>query len=162
MDTRDWLKEQLDKLSEEEYAELWNKYCEANEYEEEMLHPMEEFNEFFKNCTPLELVEIGNNSGFGTVDDNWFRAKGIYGWEVETDDDPRYLTEEDDLLDWVEENASDFTDILDDTEYRKTIKEGWPEDEWAEFESWFDEEYGCYMFELDIEVLKDEWAASEE
>lgn len=157
MDTRDWLKKQLDKLSEAEYARVWNDYCEANHYDEQMLHPMEDFNAMFKDCTPLEIADIGASSTAFNVSDDWFVAKESYGWEVTSDCDPRYLTEEDELLDYIEDNADKFG-FLDDTEYRKTIKEGWPKDEWADFESWFDEEYGCYMFEFDIEVLKNEWA----
>ena len=162
MDTRDWLKEQLDKLSEAKYAELWNGYCDTNNYDEQRLHPMEEFNEMFKESTPLEIADIAASSTAFNVNDNWFVAKQSYGWEVTSDDDPRYLTEEDEILDYVEENAGDFTDFLNDEEYRKEVKEGFSEEAWRRFEEWFDEEYGCNMFEFDIEVLIDEWNASEE
>lgn len=158
MDTRDWLKEQLDKLSEAEYAKLWNGYCETNNYTDDMLHPMEEFNEMFKDTAPLEIMDMGRCSHFNTNDD-WFKAKQVYGWEVTSDCDPRYLTEEDDLLDYVEENADSF-DFLDDSDYREKVSEGWDEVEWKAFEEWFDDEYGCNMFEFDIEVLLDEWEQS--
>lgn len=159
MDTRDWLKEQLDKLSDLEYAELWNKYCEENRNDEQMLHPMEEFNAMFKDCTPLEIADIGSSCTAFNVNDDWFVAKECYGWEVTSDDDARYLTEEDELLDYIEKNAGDFN-FLDDLEYRKAVSEGF--EEWDEFEAWFDEEYGCNMFEFDIEVLLDEWEQSKQ
>ena len=159
MDTRDWLKEQLDKLSDLEYARVWNDYCEANHYDEQMLHPMEDFNAMFKDCTPLEIADIGASAAAFNVNDDWFVAKDSYGWEVTSDDDARYLTEEDELLDYIEENAGDFN-VLDDLEYRKVVSEDF--EGWDEFEAWFDEEYGCNMFEFDIEVLIDEWNAYKE
>lgn len=158
MNTRDWIQEQVNKLSEDKYAEFWNRYCEANGYTEDMLHPMGDFNEMFKDCTPLELVDIGKSPNFGTVNDCWFTAKNNYYWEVHSDDDPRFLTgdSEDELLDWAEENVDDI-DFLDDEEYQQMLEDTWDEEFWRGFKEWFDETYGGKMCGYDIEVLVDEY-----
>lgn len=162
MDTRDWLKEQLDNLTESKYAEVWNGYCHSNNYYDQLLHPMEELNDIFNDKTPLEIADIAVNARAFNVNDNWVVVKESYhGTEIQSDDDPRYLTEEDELLDYIEEHAEDY-DFLDDNDYREKVSEGMEDAEWESFEEWFEDEYGCNMFEFDIEVLLDEWEASKE
>ena len=86
----------------------------------------------------------------------------MYGSEVISDCDARYLTEEDDLLGYVVENVSFFLNFLDDADYRVAMSEGWIPEEWKEFEEWFDEEYTCYMVEIDFDDLVYDWKSRKE
>ena len=155
MTRRDWIKEQVGNLPEHEYVKVWNDYCEANGYTDGIVRLMDDFNDMFKELTPLEIIDISRNGKFNT-NDTWFVAKEMYGWEVSSDCDARYLTEEDELIDYIEENP-EFYQFLDDDDYRTTMSEGWDPDVWRDFENWFDDEYGCQMFEIDFDTLVNDW-----
>lgn len=156
MDREKWIGQWLDGLDELEYVRIWNEYCEKNNYTEEIVHPMASFNEMFSGLTPLELADIGNSAVTFNVNDNWFVAKESYGWEVTSDDDARYLTEQTELIDYIADNIG-FYD-LDDADYRRQAKEEFDsESEWEEFEKWFDSEYDCSMCEFDLDELTEEW-----
>ena len=161
MDKRDWVKEQFDKLSDAEYVRYWNKYCEENGYTDGIVLPMDMFNDIFKERTPLEIADAVRGADFNANDD-WFVAKETYGWEVTSDCDARYLTEEDDFIDYVMDNISnpEYVRFFDDAEYRDAMLEDMDEDKRKQFESWFDETYTCYMFELDLDDLFEEWRES--
>ena len=155
MSVRDFIKSKLDECSESKYAEIWNNYCEQNNYPDQMLYPMGQFNDMFRDRTPLEIVDIGKNVN---VNDDWFTYNENYSSAAKSDCDPRFLTEEDDLLDWLDMNATSIG-LFTESDFREAMKEEMG-DEWEEFEAWYDSEYDGDMSDLDFATLVDEWRAS--
>ena len=156
MDKRDWIKEQLDKLTDAEYVAVWNEYCEKNGYTDGVIHSMVEFNEMMEGKTPLEIADAVCGGHFNTNDD-WFVYKVMYGDEIISDCDARYLSEEYDLLDDILDNITRYEHILNDAEYRNAVLKDMDDSERVPFESWFDNSYSCYMYELDLYDLLVEW-----
>lgn len=156
MDKRDWIKEQLDKLSDTEYVKVWNEYCYENGYTDGVIHPMEEFNDMMGAKTPLEIADAVRGGNFNPNDD-WLVHKEMYGDEIVSDCDARYLSEEWDLIDYILENITGYEHILNDAEYRDAMLEDMDDSERVPFESWFDNTYTCYMYELDLDDLINEW-----
>ena len=165
MDRRNWVKEQLDKLSDAQYVEVWNEYCNENGYTDGIINPMEQFNDMFRDdYEPLEIADAVRGGNFNANDD-WFVFKEMYGLELTSDCDARYLSEEDELIDYIVDNICDaeYVRMFDDAEYREEFKsdEKFDEKTWERFENWFDETYTCYMFELDPETIIEEWLNEE-
>lgn len=155
MSVRNFIKSKLDEVSESRYAEIWNNYCEQNNYPDQMLYPMEQFNDMFSDKTPLEIVDIGKNVN---TNDDWFVYNEIYSPVAKSDCNPRFLTEEEELIDWLDLNATSIG-LFTEADFREAMKEEMG-DEWEEFEAWYDREYTGDMFDLDFATLVEDWRAS--
>ena len=108
------LHEVLQDLGAHEFVSVWNEYCDANNYVDDRLYSMSEFDEQFQNSTPLEIIKaLGENFD---VDDDWF-AYTIYG--VDSSGDPFDLVCEDDLINSIVREQKSFgcreiQDVLDE------------------------------------------------
>lgn len=155
-----WVKSKLDKLTDAEYVAVWNGYCERNGYTDGMIHPMEKFNGMMEGKTPLEIVDAVRGGHFNS-NDTWFVFKEMYGDEMVSDCDARYLSELWELLDDILDNmdCDDYRTALhfDDADYRNSELETMDKSEREKFEKWYDETYDCPMYELYINDLLVEW-----
>lgn len=158
MSVRNFIKSKLDECSESRYAEIWNNYCEQNNYPDQMLYPMEQFNTMFGGKTPLEIVDIGKNVN---TNDDWFVYNEIYSSVAKSDCDPRYLTEEEELIDWLDLNAISIG-LFTEADFREAMKEEMGEETWNEFLAWYESEYDGDMFDLDFATLVSDWEESKE
>ena len=165
MDKRTWVKEKLDKLSDAEYVAMWNAYCEKNGYTDGVIHRMEKFNDMMGVKTPIEIADAVCGGHFNSNDD-WFVHKEMYGDEIISDCDARYLSEEWDFLDDILENMDYVPYKLPlgfcDTLYRDAVLGDMEKSEREKFEKWYEEAYFCPMYELDLDYLLEEWETERE
>lgn len=98
------LKELLENLTDSELVEIWNEYCDNNNYYDNRIESMDYFDDIMSGKTPLEIVNSICND-FNTNDD--YFVFGVYGCESFN-----YLDEEhiyfDDLANYILDNDEDF------------------------------------------------------
>lgn len=108
------LHEVLQDLGAHGFVSVWNEYCDANNYADDRLYSMSEFDEHFQNSTPLEIIKaLGDEF---CVDEDWF-AYTLYG--INSSDDPFDLVCEDDLIKSIIQSQNSYgsreiQDILDE------------------------------------------------
>lgn len=102
----------IDELRGLEYwdlVEVWNRYCENNNYTDDEIFDMGMFNEFMYGCTPLEIAD--KISDDFRVGDDYFRFT-IWG-NVESASDPEDLMDIDDLAEYIFDNPYEFEDFIE-------------------------------------------------
>lgn len=160
LDKRKWIADQIANLGDSNYAALWNKYCEKNNYFDCILHGMDELNDMLADKTPIEIL-YSVSSSFN-VDDSYFVVNDNYSRSYNSSSDPRYLTEEDDLVDDVTDNPSDYAEFLEEDAYEELVrKEFATEKEFNDFSDWFNEECSGCLYEYDFNELLTSWRESE-
>ena len=71
-----WFKNQFENnLSYDEQVDVFNRYCDINGIDEH-IYPMSDINEFFKNCTPLEILRNVSGCDFIAGDNYFSLVKG--------------------------------------------------------------------------------------
>ena len=150
MDKFDWFKDKFElTLSEDEQVEVFNRYCDINDIEE-IIHPMSDINEFFKNCTPLEILSSVADCQFNVADKYFSIVRG----SVESFSDP-YLSIRDYLAD-IYKCKEAWDELIDESGYLDEIYEEYielkPEDmSLDEYSKLVEEAYKQFEFESDIE-----------
>ena len=115
------LKEKMDEYcwNDWELVSLWNEYCEKNNYYDDRIFSMDEFNELYSGCSPLEILDAVDRD-FNTNDD-WFKC-GIYGCEsfdyisdsIDMDSVIEYIIDNDDNL--YDDTIQSFLDEIEELE----------------------------------------------
>ena len=150
MDKFDWFKDTFQlSLSDDEQVDIFNRYCDINNVDEH-IHPMSDINEFFKNCTPLEILSNVADCEF-SVSDTYF---SIVRGSVESFNDP-YLSMSDYLND-IYKCKEAWEDLIDESGYLEEIYEEYfdlkPRDmSLDEYSKLVEEAYKRFEFESDIE-----------
>lgn len=150
MDKFDWFKDKFElTLSEDEQVEVFNRYCDINDIEE-IIHPMSDINELFKNCTPLEILSNVADCQFNVADKYFSIVRG----SVESFSDP-YLSIRDYLAD-IYKCKEAWDELIDESGYLDEIYEEYielkPEDmSLDEYSKLVEEAYKQFEFESDIE-----------
>lgn len=109
--------EVVNNLNEYNQFCLWNDYCDANSYYDDKLYEMAEFNEFFRDTEPLDIIRCANENF--SPNDDYFKFDGC--------GDPISCNYPDDVADWISvvdyciQNDRDFgyheiRDILEEPE----------------------------------------------
>lgn len=76
MDKFNWFKGQFENgISSNEQIDIYNRYCGLNGIDNRM-YPMSAINEFFKNCTPLEILSKVADSEFNVADAYFLLIRG--------------------------------------------------------------------------------------
>ena len=151
MDKFDWFKDKFQlSLSEEEQVGVFNRYCNLNGLDEERIHPMSDINEFFKNCTPLEILSNVADCEFNVADEYFSIVRG----SVESFNDP-YLSMSDYLYD-IYKCKEAWEELIDENGYLEEIYEEYielkPRDmSLDEYFKLVEEAYKQFEFESDIE-----------
>jgi len=122
----------IDNLSDDDLRNLHQDYCECNNYTDDMIFSMCDFNDLNNNKTPLEIAELVCGNDFNPNHD-WFKYT-IYG--VESSDNVSDLIYISDLVNWVEIDPYRIRKYLDYDEEEELDEllglnddEDWEEDE---------------------------------
>ena len=92
--------------------DAWNEHCNNDGYSDERVFFMGEFNDFFCNMTPLDIVSMVEHTNFRTNDE--FFAYDSYGRLVSFDYIEDYSCfDYDQLADYFINNGDDNTDDVD-------------------------------------------------
>lgn len=76
MDKFDWFKDKFQhSLFDNEQIGIYNRYCDLNGIEEHM-YPMSDINEFFKNCTPSEILSSVEDCKFNVANKYFLSVRG--------------------------------------------------------------------------------------
>ena len=117
MDKINWFIDKFQlSLSDDEQVDIFNRYCDLNGIEEH-IHPMCDINEFFKNCTPLEILSSVADCEFNVSDEYFSIVRG----SVESFNDP-YLSISDYLND-IYTCKEAWEDLIDERGYLEEIFE---------------------------------------
>ena len=115
MDKYDWFKEKFENnLSDDEQVDVFNRYCDINGIDEH-IYPMSDINEFFKNCTPLEILRNVSDCRFNVNDSYFSLVKG----NVESFCDP-YWSVSDYVYD-IYKDKECWEDEIDEADYFNTV-----------------------------------------
>ena len=150
MDKINWFIDKFQlSLSDDEQVDIFNRYCDLNGIEEH-IQPMCDINEFFKNCTPLEILSNVADCQFNVADAYFSIVRG----SVESFNDP-YLSMSDYLYD-IYKCKEAWEDLIDERGYLKEIFEEYfdlkPRDmSLDEYSKLVEEAYNQFEFESDIE-----------
>lgn len=75
MNKFDWFKNKFQlSLSDDEQVDIFNRYCDINV--DEHIYHMSDINEFFKNCTPLEILSSVADCEFNVANEYFAIVKG--------------------------------------------------------------------------------------
>lgn len=150
MDKINWFIDKFQlSLSDDEQVDIFNRYCDLNGIEEH-IQPMCDINEFFKNCTPLEILSNVADCQFNVADAYFSIVRG----SVESFNDP-YLSMSDYLYD-IYKCKEAWEDLIDERGYLEEIYEEYfdlkPRDmSLDEYSKLVEEAYKQFEFESDIE-----------
>lgn len=97
-------------LDDNNLFDLYRTYCERNNYSDEYIYYMAEFDEMFSNKTPIEIAELvyDNSSDFNPYDE--YFKEDMYG--LKSSDSVIELIEVSDMIDWLEDNTDELRDYL--------------------------------------------------
>lgn len=151
MDKINWFIDKFQlSLSDEEQVGVFNRYCDLNGLEKERIHPISDFNELFKNCTPLEILSNVADCEFNVADIYFTIVKG----SLESFCDPYWLVS-DHLYD-IYTCKEAWDGLIDERDYLDEIFEEYfdlkPRDMSVdEYSKLVEEAYKQFEFESDIE-----------
>lgn len=110
----------VDEMADGEIVDVWNRYCDSNNYIDDRIEYMEFLNDFYCGCTPFEVLEKANNNSFDTTD-IWFKEDGF---GLQSTDYCRDWIEVDDLVDYLVENEEHF----DNSDLKNVLEDYWLEE----------------------------------
>lgn len=120
--------EALNEMDTRDIVSVWNEYCSTNDYMDDYVYSMEEFNELMGDCDAWEVARACFYGDFRPCDD-YFCFNG-YGniesfdtWEEETslislEDIAKYCAENDDAL-----YSDDIKEAIEDEEEEEEEEE---------------------------------------
>lgn len=122
MDTRrDAIREYIKNLRDYEQVNLWNDYCEAQNYDDDRIWGMDEFDDWFYGRSPLEIVRRLDSSF--NPNHAWFYFDG-YGDVCSTNYPENEIIQQDDIAEYIDESG----DSLYDPGIAELLK-SWDEDD---------------------------------
>lgn len=121
MDTRrDAIREYIKNLRDYEQVNLWNEYCDAQNYDDNRIGGMDEFDDLFYGLSPLEIVRRLDSSF--NPNHAWFYFDG---WgDVCSTNYPDEIIQQDDIAEYIDESG----DSLYDSGIAELLK-SWDEDD---------------------------------
>ena len=108
MDTRrDAIREYIKNLGAYEQVNLWNDYCDAQNYDDDRIGDMEEFDDLFYGLSPLEIVRRLDSSF--NPNHSWFYFDG-WGDVCSTDRPENEIIQQDDIAEYIDESGDNLYD----------------------------------------------------
>lgn len=106
-----------DTLTTAELVDVWNEYCNNNNYYDDRIENMGFLDEDLDNLNATQIIRLVSGKDFD-VHDDWYKHT-IYG--LQSFSDPADEIDIDDLADYIERNdndlgSSDIRDTLDETD----------------------------------------------
>ena len=114
----------IDEMDSADVVDIWNEYCDKQNYFDDKYLYMDEFDDLFCGCTPLKIAEVVYQEDFNPRQD--YFKEGVYGvtsyedaWACVCDMDL------DSLVDYIVENDEDFhnDDLREALDYEETEDE---------------------------------------
>lgn len=104
---RDIVEGAVDNLSENELLNIWNDYCDCNNYYDDKVYYVDELDELCYSMKPTEII-----SRYGDLDGFEYFTDGVY---TEGSNDLLDLIDYGALIDYIIDNEEDFdnSDIAD-------------------------------------------------
>lgn len=104
---RDIVEGAVDNLSENELLNIWNDYCDCNNYYDDKVYYVDELDELCYSMKPTEII-----SRYGDLDGYEYFTDGVY---TEGSNDLLDLIDYGALIDYIIDNEEDFdnSDIAD-------------------------------------------------
>lgn len=156
---KEFFERQVENMTDAEYYRAWNHHCDISKYPDDVIHTMDEFNDMYKNKTPLEILDSVSHIHFNTNDDYFV----VDCYSARSDCDPKYLTEESELVEDMCENPDSFSDFIDEDEYTDYVCEQFDTtEEYEKFMAWFEENYSGEIYGFDFDDLLEEYKADTE
>lgn len=158
MTKRGWIEEQVCRLSDEEFVNIWNRYCDDHGTPDCQIYHMDEFNDMFKDLVPADIADMVACGKFNINDDYFVVLPSC----VRSDCDAKYLVDQEELVDDILDNIDFYDFFLSNDDYEEFIKsEVFYDDETAFkfFMEWFHEEYieGTKIIEFDLDDILSEF-----
>lgn len=102
---RDAIREYIESLSDCEQVDLWDDYCEAQNYYDDQIERMEDFNDLFYGMSPLDIIR--RLDGDFDPNDDWFYFD-CRGNCCSTDHPEYDVIQQDDIAEYVDEHEDDL------------------------------------------------------
>lgn len=121
---RDIVENAVDNLSENELFNIWNDYCDCNNYCDDRVYYVDELDDLCYNMKPTEII-----SRYGDLDGFEYFKDGVY---TEGSNDLIDLIDYGALIDYIIDNKEDFdnSDIADALEeIEEEDDDDWDEEE---------------------------------
>lgn len=118
---RDAIREYIKNLRDYEQVNLWNDYCEAQDYSDDRIGGMDEFDDLFYGLSPLEIVRRLDSSF--NPNHAWFYFDG-WGNVCSTNYPENEVIQQDDIAEYIDESG----DSLYDSGIAELLK-SWDEDD---------------------------------
>lgn len=118
---RDAIREYIKNLRDYEQVNLWNDYCEAQNYSDDRIGGMDEFDDLFYGLSPLEIVRRLDSSF--NPNHSWLYFDG-WGNVCSTNYPEDEVIQQDDIAEYIDESGNSLYDsgIAE-------LLEGWDEDD---------------------------------
>ena len=118
MDKKERIVELIKEMDTPDVVSIYNEYCEKRHYEEDMIFPIEYFNERCEDMTPLQIAEYAKD-GFDP-DDDYF-VETVYGFKSFSYWEDYDMIDVDEIAEYIAENEvslgnDDIEDILEEEE----------------------------------------------
>lgn len=118
---RDAIREYIKNLRDYEQVNLWNDYCDAQDYDDDRIGGMDEFDDLFYGLSPLEIVRRLDSSF--NPNHAWFYFDD-YGDVCSTNYPENEIIQQDDIAEYIDESG----DSLYDSGIAELLK-SWDEDD---------------------------------
>lgn len=102
---RDAIREYIKNLLDHEQVDLWNNYCDAQNYDDGRIEYMEDFDDMFYGLSPLEIVRRLDSS-FNSWHE-WFYFDGT-GNVCSTNYPEDEVIQQDDIAEYIDESGDDL------------------------------------------------------
>lgn len=104
---RDAIREYIKNLLDHEQVDLWNNYCDAQNYDDGRIEYMEDFDDMFYGLRPLEIVRRLDSSF--NPNHAWFYFDG-WGDVCSTNYPENEIIQQDDIAEYIDESGDSLYD----------------------------------------------------
>lgn len=104
---RDAIREYIKNLMAYEQVDLWNEYCDAQNYDDDRIGGMDEFDDLFYGLSPLEIVRRLDSSF--NPNHAWFYFDG-WGDVCSTNCPENEIIQQDDIAEYIDESGDNLYD----------------------------------------------------
>lgn len=104
---RDAIREYIKNLSDYEQVHLWNEYCNAQNYSDDLIGGMDEFDDLFYGRSPLEIVR--SLDSYFNPNHGWFYFDG-WGNVCSTNHPEDDVIQQDYIAEYIDESGDSLYD----------------------------------------------------
>lgn len=105
-DVREDVEDTITDMDDDDLLIVWNRYCEAVNWDDDIVNYIDEFNDMYSYEDPLEIARMVVGTGF-SPNDYYFRTD-CYGNLTSADSVSDLINDTDSLINYVVEHDEDF------------------------------------------------------